>query len=320
MERQKGIDEISGLLIIEMILMHCFHNANMIHSRIYCITYPLSFFMPWFFYKSGMFFRHRSLHEVATKEFRKLLIPFCLFSCCGLIVHTIRKWSQENFNWETYISSQFDSFVNDFSFYGNLPLWFLFVLYMVKLIYNIIYDKMNAYLLGILCFVTFNMLHYSGVKSPFYFASIFSGLFFYLLGHRLQKVQYHHKVLVFAVVVYLLSAALGWNVVDMHWNKCNVGYYFLWVPTSLAGIILINNIFKIKNVNIGILECIGRNSMALLVSHWIVIEIGLLIFKDFAEIDNLKVIFMYLVILEMVLLPIITILLTSKRMSWMIGR
>lgn len=62
--RATYIDQISGLLIMYMILYHIFQWCDM--SDI-CHSYwmqPLSFFMFCFFYKSGMFYRKKTCKEI----------------------------------------------------------------------------------------------------------------------------------------------------------------------------------------------------------------------------------------------------------------
>lgn len=61
--RQSYIDEVSGLLIIYMIVYHIFQWCDMREiNRSYWML-PLSFFMFWFFYKSGMLQKDRSPKE-----------------------------------------------------------------------------------------------------------------------------------------------------------------------------------------------------------------------------------------------------------------
>lgn len=63
-QRDSSIDNISGLLIIYMILYHIFQMSgfrNAIHSN---GMLPLSFFMFWFFYKSGMFYKEKTCKEI----------------------------------------------------------------------------------------------------------------------------------------------------------------------------------------------------------------------------------------------------------------
>ena len=55
-ERNKDLDFVGGILICHMILGHICQWADMDYKGD-CVLY---FFMPWFFYKSGMFFKKNS--------------------------------------------------------------------------------------------------------------------------------------------------------------------------------------------------------------------------------------------------------------------
>ena len=70
-KRQSHIDAISGLLIINMILGHCIQMADCRDIPLYSWMDSLSFFMPWFFFKSGMFYREKSLNETIHINSRK---------------------------------------------------------------------------------------------------------------------------------------------------------------------------------------------------------------------------------------------------------
>ncbi len=64
MKRVAYIDQISGLLIVYMIAFHAFQFCDM---RDIAHSYPmqsLSFFMFWFFYKSGMFNRDKTCKKI----------------------------------------------------------------------------------------------------------------------------------------------------------------------------------------------------------------------------------------------------------------
>ena len=61
--RATYIDQISGLLIVYMILYHIFQWCD---KRDFCHSYrmqPLSFFLFWLFYKSGMFYREKHVRK-----------------------------------------------------------------------------------------------------------------------------------------------------------------------------------------------------------------------------------------------------------------
>lgn len=62
--RQSHIDSVAGLLIIHMILGHCIQVTDCRDLTLYKWMQVLSFFMPWFFFKSGMFYKERKPVEV----------------------------------------------------------------------------------------------------------------------------------------------------------------------------------------------------------------------------------------------------------------
>lgn len=62
--RDESIDVISGILIFYMIIRHCMQRTSLQESYIYESIKYLTFFMPWFFYKSGMFYNKASYKEI----------------------------------------------------------------------------------------------------------------------------------------------------------------------------------------------------------------------------------------------------------------
>ena len=79
MDRNKSIDSLAGLLILQMIIYHLFLHAALRNNFLYSITYPLYFFMPWFFYKAGFFLQPQSIKECVIGGCKKLLRPFFIF-------------------------------------------------------------------------------------------------------------------------------------------------------------------------------------------------------------------------------------------------
>lgn len=93
-KRLEYVDVVAGIMIIWMILGHCNY-----FSSFYQLPYRqfLSFYMPWFFYKSGMFFSTKGYAELLKKDANKYLRVFIVYSfigwfiwsVCGLIGNTI---------------------------------------------------------------------------------------------------------------------------------------------------------------------------------------------------------------------------------------
>ena len=51
--------------------------------------YPLLFFMAWFFFKGGMYYREESLATCISKGITRLLVPYAVFSVIAVIVAMI---------------------------------------------------------------------------------------------------------------------------------------------------------------------------------------------------------------------------------------
>lgn len=65
-KRVTYVDQVSGLLIMYMILYHCLQWSGLNYVNKTYWMFPLSFFMFWFFYKSGMFYREKTCKEILT--------------------------------------------------------------------------------------------------------------------------------------------------------------------------------------------------------------------------------------------------------------
>ena len=66
--RQSHIDSVAGLLIIHMILGHCIQVTDSRDLTLYKWMQVLSFFIPWFFFKLGMFYKERKPVEVLNHK------------------------------------------------------------------------------------------------------------------------------------------------------------------------------------------------------------------------------------------------------------
>ena len=122
-------------------------------------------------------------------------------------------------------------------------------------------------------------------------------------------------LLVLSIAFYsfiVLANDAGWirdfPYLNMHANRItNRTSYLLFYPTALAGIIMINGIFRLlcKYVRFRILEYIGVNSMNLYVTHWILFVFVVFAAKQFLNIDSPVMLFFILLGASILLLPII---------------
>lgn len=78
-KRDNTLDCACGILIIHMILGHIFQWSQLTTTHFYQWMNILYFFMPWFFFKAGIFYKKTPVKKVFSTSFHRLIVPFyCL--------------------------------------------------------------------------------------------------------------------------------------------------------------------------------------------------------------------------------------------------
>lgn len=271
MDRQNFLDGLAGLLIIDMILGHIVGFAGLTDSS---WLQPLSFFMFWFYFKSGMFYRPKERMQIIMGGGRKLLTTFAVYSLIGHVVDCAIKYINGDMEWRHYILTPFKDLLMTGSVSGNLPLWFLISLYCVQVIYNEFYIrhiKPIFLFLGGLLFAS--LAFYLNLLYPYYISTVTLGLAAYAFGYMFRERQYKNSCLFISLVLYLVIFIFCPSFIGFRANILNDGgSYLLAVVYSLSGCIVFDNVFK-KMPNCSFLQFIGKNSMEYYVTHWIILNI-----------------------------------------------
>lgn len=288
--RDNSIDAVAGILTIHVILGHIFQWSHM-NSYYAPVTRIFIFFMPWFFYKSGMFCRQKSVKDT-IKSVKKLLVPFVAFSLIGQFVWSIMMFVNGDREWEYYVLSHIKTLIAEGAMNGNLPLWFLLSLSVVQIIFAKVKNKAALLMAAMIMSCALSYFDYS---KPYLIANSFSGLFFYVSGYYLKEYQYKKPVALISIFVAVIIYICFPSMVDMRSNHILSGNYVMWLLYSISGIITINNFFKYFKLHVlgKILVFVGRNSMTFYVLHWIVMTIVLTI----CVILNVKTYFPWMAIL-----------------------
>lgn len=277
--RQSHIDEVAGLLIIYMIVYHIFQWCDMPEMNHSYLMQPLSFFMFWFFYKSGMLYKGKTPKETLLGG-GKLMIPYFIFGAIGHGITCIQLLMQGDDIWYHYILSPIKCILIQGAPIGNLALWFLPSLFAVQLLYSLMRKRMrDEWIILIGLTIAYSVFIFE-IKRPFYLGNIPLGLAVYSFGHLLKTKQYTRLIFIVALLLYFSILFMHPYSLDFRANRISNGYYLIAVISSLAGCILINNIFKRKKVHINFLEWIGNNSMNFYVIHWLVLYACSLIIDD----------------------------------------
>lgn len=276
--RQQHLDVVCGILIVYMICWHCEQWAGISSTyQAHLLQQIFFFFMPWFFFKAGMFFKPKqNLKKVFKSSFTRLVIPFISFTILGQLFLCLKLYLQ---------TGKFCNIIplKGILFYGagagNAPLWFLLSLFIIRILATAVehFCDLRYLLLGGVAALFLNIIDFD---KPYWIANVCSGMFFYVLGYFLCKGQYTKKLLIVSIMLYLITLIYP-SYVDMNRNVLIQGSYPLWLVSSIAACILINNLFKIfkSNICFRLFSCIGRDSMFFYCTHWIVLIITNIILK-----------------------------------------
>lgn len=282
LQRDDSIDAVCGLLILIMIFYHCLQWANLSDSIAMNIVSYFGFFMPWFFFKSGMFF-HKDIDVLIEikKGFYRLIIPFIKWSVIGWFIYCLRICIEGDDMWMHYVLTPLKSLILSGSVSGNPPLWFLLTLFLVRVSSCFILKIKNQFALFILmamCLLTAYILNKINCRFvPLYFANSLTGLFFFVSGYCLKEEQQSSRILFLSsLILYGLFCICGLSIVDMRTNSITSGFYFLWPICAISGVVVINNIFRVTchKIKYSILIKIGKNSLSIFVVHWLIIELA----------------------------------------------
>jgi fucose 4-O-acetylase-like acetyltransferase len=282
MEKDKSrvlyLDNICGLLIIDMVFfVHIRMNADVTSGIIPFINRLLCFFMPWFFYKSGMFYRDEDWKQRIRKDFRSLLVPYFYFTLFGWIIFIFSSLMSGKSSPDYLLLQPLREIVFNEATVWNGALWFLPSLFAVKWLACVLYKRVNVALLMVTALVLASVMHFTDFNYPLYLGNIMLGLFFYSLGYLMKNAQFRAWALIPAIAVYVVSIVVPFitNYFDFRFNTVDESdNYFLVLAYSVSGIVVFNNLFKcVFDRDIPVLSGIGRNSITVLCVHYPVIKL-----------------------------------------------
>ena len=280
-DRYTYVDNISGILILDMVfIVHVCPNCNIHNNFTYYIWLLFCYFMPWFFFKSGMFYKPNIIP--LSNGIRKLIIPYILFSIFGLILHL----AFELYVKVTPLTTILLNIKEDVIYRGgidwNLALWFLISLFVVRNATPILNKILPISLILIISLLISWSANYFNLTYPVWVGNIALGIMFYTMGHILRVIQYN-KVLFYISLILFLSGFFLPLVTKFDFRCNQIGMtdnYLIVMLYCTSGIITINNIaFKYINKPITIITKIGKNSILLYVIHFPILMLSTSIIK-----------------------------------------
>lgn len=321
------LDSAGAILLIYMIIGHCCQWSHTFDIY-FKYTYWLNFFMPWFFFKAGMFFRNRPVKEEIKKSFRRLIVPYIVFTIVGTTLLWIKQIIEGDLSFNSLMTPLY-TIIKYGAAPGNLALWFLPSLFVVRVLFVFIYRKIGlsysfkrkllwggVFMILILSYIPLSYSKESfGIKYPLYFSNISSGLMYYWIGYTLRNYlpQWWHFFIL--SLIYIVLMFYFPVCVDMRTGDLIEGNLLLWIPVSVIGILLINSLCKFLFNSKNVLSYIGNNMMPYYCMHWCVIIIVSIFFISKDTYPNIPFL-IALIISNLVSLPLLTYLIDKTRFSY----
>lgn len=265
-----------------MMLVVIFLHAGILSSYPYSIMHFLGFFMPWFFFKAGMF--HKENQRYSKEFFLKLAKRFAVPMCTYFIISG-----------------------------GDISLlWFLAALAIAKIVFVALpKNKIALWILALLLFVIGDIINRFQPPIALLLKEIPMALFYYTIGFQLKKINCNLKMIVILSLFYLLIIFLIPSRVDMRMQTILFGYFEIAVIGCLVGIVLMNAICTILvNFLPQPITFIGRESMIFYLLHRPIIKAT----------ESLITTGLTPVISVLLIVPIIIIITNKLKLGWIFGK
>lgn len=296
-KRDNTIDLACGILIIRMVLKHALQSAQVTHFDFYEWMNVFFFIMPWFFFKAGMFYKEKSTHEIVSSGYKHLIVPLLTMTLLGHMILCISYAIKGGHNAWDYLVEPFWELIRFGSTQGNLALWFLLSLFLVRIAYHQLYQYFQPITMLFIAMTGSLLVLHLPIIEPYYLFSTMTGLFFFMMGHLLKEWQYNKYVFAVSMLLYLVHMCFIPSFVDMRTCRLLEGYYEVWMVGAIAGCITLNGACKwgiqygekltrhIPNLRYlsfipGFIMTIGRNSLTIYLFHWIFLMSFSLLFYD----------------------------------------
>ena len=233
-----------------------------------------NFFMPWFYYRSGMFYREQGIKESIKGNATKLLVPYVRYTIFAWLVASSLMLISGDYDWKHYALTPFKEILYVGAIQGNLVLWFLPTLFAAKIIFNYCLNhRISPYIIMVVSLFWGLIMYYTGNPIPPYITTTFTGLFFYSAGYLLKTKQELKYIPYVSIVVMVSFWVLGVSAVNMKDNDLLMGFYPLWFLFSVAGCTAINYLMKISPYSFPILRWVGVNSLVIYCTHWVFLDV-----------------------------------------------
>lgn len=278
-ERLTYLDIAAGIMTIWVMLFHAIYPM---YGREELVVVPwFYYFMPWFFYKAGMMFRPKDMCDEIRGGWKKLIVTFIIWSSIGWLAYIGWHWFAGDLTPRIAFYSPLRSLLLTASVPLNGAIWFLPILFLVRIIGNWLIGKnirAEWIVLGSgLVVLMLKLLHWRFM--PAYIDATAWGLFFFACGYLLKGKETNKWIACVAALLFIGS--LFTDIPSVYSKSGTPLIQALWYPACVAGCITFNNLCRmvakvpiVANSQGGVSQYIGKNAMNFYVPHKIIFHIG----------------------------------------------
>jgi fucose 4-O-acetylase-like acetyltransferase len=324
-DRLQFIDLAKGIGMVLIVFNHVATNfSNNLFSETNVCRMVLSFYIPLFFFLSGLFFSVKNDFLSFLKiKINRLLIPFLFFYIITFLItailYLLGMEVKNDFSW-TNILIVFHQDV-----FSNNAIWFLLALFWMNLFYYPI-SKIKKGYIKIFCITFLALIGYTiregskySINIPLYIDTAMTACPFLYFGDLFRKceglnIRMNKFVLLFMCILMLLIDYLLGQSMSMVSNV--VPNFFLLYIAGMGGSLCVLFLSKLIN-KMPLISFIGENSLMVLCTHLIILTP---IFKLITHF-NLNFWISAFLILNIILLSYYAIVpFLNKVIPWFVGR
>jgi len=278
-----------------ILLVVWFHLTEIFGVHTVFDTYLYAVRMPLYVFLSGLFFKsYGGIWQLVKKKTKRLLVPFCFFylttsvllpillhKFCGIEFRTGDDWRL------LYAFLTYDD-------YPNIPLWFLWALFMLNVSFYVLQRYIKSEVLLGLCCLGLSILLGYVLNLPASISKAFGYFFFFYLGSLV-----HRRNLLDAMPVrFVFPAAFILFVVLGLFSPANDVLAFVQqILLSVVGVLSLLLLCKVIG-HLPYVSYVGRYSIMLLVTHEPLIRV-----LSILHIDNIFVCFLLLAASYLLIIP-----------------
>ena len=318
--RNSNFDQVAGICIVFMIFTHICQLSYQSGWPVYMKSLGIFYFYMYFFFlKSGIFFHEKSIKECIYNNARHLLKPYLVYMLIGHIVHCVSLCLKGNISLYDVLVQPWIEMYSWGASLGNLPLWFLLCLFLVKVSFNImmIY-RIKPFWVLLVSFSCATYLQHinmtiNGYQIPYTIGAAMMAMAIYAFGFMTKDFFKSGGGLFTKVsfgLIFTLSIYIDSSSVEIRSNSCS-SFCLPWFLFSYIACMFLLRIFDLKHLAIPLIEQIGRNSMTYYVWHWILLNITSILYYGLGGKNN-KVLWGLMVMSCIVSLPLIQYIKTKN--------